>query len=206
MDSSPLARLPRELRDTIYEQVLRHEYPLRLSRMEKGWWNRNGDIVNSLGILRVCKQLYAEAALSLYSTNEFDLCMSYSKKRSVFSEFLVNIGTTNARALRHVTLSNEYTSFGNELDPPIRWAVEWVAREKLEEGMLNPKCEVRFRGFATKIYISLDAIITDPASTWAAVESVVRGRLEVAQDTSTEARLKDMLNQIEDSRIDHIGV
>ncbi|KAK5738763.1 hypothetical protein LTR17_005698 [Elasticomyces elasticus] len=205
MDSSPLARLPRELRDTIYEQVLRHEYPLRLSRMEKGWWNRYGDIVNSLGILRVCKQLYAEAALSLYSTNTFNLCNSFWAKPSDFSEFLAEIGTTNARALRHVTLFSD-AGFMNTLDPAFRRAVDWVAQEKLEEGKLHPKCEVKFRGFATQLYIPLDAIITDPASTWGALETVVRGWLEAHKGTTMEVHLKNALNQIEASRIEHIGV
>ncbi|KAK3614770.1 hypothetical protein LTR56_027032 [Elasticomyces elasticus] len=204
MDSSPLARLPRELRDTIYEQVLRHEKPLRLSRMEKGWWNWNGDIVNSLGILRVCKQLYAEAALSLYSTNNFDLCKNWWEEASEFSGFLAEVGTTNARALRHITLSIS-VCVGSMLNPTIRWNIDWVALEKLKGGMLHPKCEVRFRAFAHS-FVTIDAIISDPTSTWAAVESVVRGRLEVAQDPGTEMYLKDALNQIVAARIEHIGV
>ncbi|KAK5689707.1 hypothetical protein LTR97_012706 [Elasticomyces elasticus] len=101
MDSSPLARLPAELRQTIYELVLTMAWPtiffeqtnfrrkiryvLRTRPFEKlpHHYDPWGTLAtrghrNNLAIIRTCKQVHREAAHAVFSCNEFRLTLRTS--------------------------------------------------------------------------------------------------------------------------------
>ncbi|KAK4896689.1 hypothetical protein LTR27_005283 [Elasticomyces elasticus] len=101
MDSSPLARLPAELRQTIYELVLTMAWPtiffeqtkprckiryvLRTRQWEKAPHHHDpwGTLAtrghrNNLAIIRTCKQVHREAAKAVFSCNEFRLTLRTS--------------------------------------------------------------------------------------------------------------------------------
>ncbi|KAK5721119.1 hypothetical protein LTR15_007083 [Elasticomyces elasticus] len=101
MDSSPLARLPAELRQTIYELVLTMAWPtiffeqtklrrkiryvLRTRPFEKipHHYDPWGTLAtrgyrNNLAIIRTCKQVHRDAAHALFSCNEFRLTLRTS--------------------------------------------------------------------------------------------------------------------------------
>ncbi|KAK4954650.1 hypothetical protein LTR10_008083 [Elasticomyces elasticus] len=101
MDSSPLARLPAELRQTIYELVLTMAWPtiffeqtklrrkiryvLRTRQFEKipHHYDPWGTLAtrghrNNLAIIRTCKQVHREAAKAVFSCNEFRLTLRTS--------------------------------------------------------------------------------------------------------------------------------
>ncbi|KAK3641192.1 hypothetical protein LTR56_011432 [Elasticomyces elasticus] len=101
MDSSPLARLPAELRQTIYELVLTMAWPtiffeqtklrrkirygLRTRQFEKiphhyDPWGKlaTRGYRNNIAIIRTCKQVHREAAHAVFSCNEFRLTLRTS--------------------------------------------------------------------------------------------------------------------------------
>ncbi|KAK3648085.1 hypothetical protein LTR56_002563 [Elasticomyces elasticus] len=101
MDSSPLARLPVELRQTMYELVLTMAWPtiffeqtkprckiryvLRTRQWEKAphHYDPWGTLAtrghrNNLAIIRTCKQVHREAAQAVFSCNEFRLTLRTS--------------------------------------------------------------------------------------------------------------------------------
>lgn len=71
MDNSPLARLPRELRDQIYELVLSSNRTL-IADLSRRTRYPYGPLMHVYGqLMRVCRQLRAEALPIFYSCNRF---------------------------------------------------------------------------------------------------------------------------------------
>jgi hypothetical protein len=99
--SSPLIRLPGELRNLIYGYALGEDrfgcYGfVRRTHPTLAWGERE----NRLALLRVCHQIYEEAALLPFSLNEFKF--AYCKG---FLDFCLALGPTKRRAIRKLRLT-----------------------------------------------------------------------------------------------------
>ncbi|KAK5124311.1 hypothetical protein LTR85_002014 [Meristemomyces frigidus] len=110
MDNSPLARLPPELRNDIYELALTHDRPYIIPTEQR---RRSG--LSGRGLMRTCRTVRAETTLLFYASNDFVFkCDSYyslgpksHKCVKEFQAFAGTIGEANAAALRSVSFSDE---------------------------------------------------------------------------------------------------
>ncbi|KAK4546299.1 hypothetical protein LTR36_001976 [Oleoguttula mirabilis] len=84
MDHSPLARLPAELRDDIYERALHQDWPIRAPWYPKETVGVDIDTIidtaayseQAVALTRTCKQIRRESLGLFYSTNIFHITLS----------------------------------------------------------------------------------------------------------------------------------
>ena len=112
MDRSPLAKLAPELRNRIYEIVLKSEKPLKISLPVRGHKrstrNSSRKLPTLLSLVATCREVRDEALQMLYASNEFEIQTDHHAhlhQATTFEKFVEQIGTTNAKALRSVRLS-----------------------------------------------------------------------------------------------------
>ncbi|OWY42215.1 asparagine synthetase [Alternaria alternata] len=78
--SSPLLRLPPEIRNMIFALVLTEEGTIYLFYIRNGWRYQNDF---QISLLRVCRQVYTETCLLPYKLNTFDFYYIYVLERFV---------------------------------------------------------------------------------------------------------------------------
>ena len=89
-------RIPRELRDRIYELLLLHHEPI----------NKNQRRTITPALFRVNKIINHEAIPLFYSRNHFDF--KFDTPETVAS-FLAQIGRENSDSIRHIRIANSPT-------------------------------------------------------------------------------------------------
>ncbi|KAK5696538.1 hypothetical protein LTR97_007841 [Elasticomyces elasticus] len=120
MDNSPLARLPRELRDVIYEMVSRQEKPISFkyqshSGERSRYLHAHLDHCHALAITTTCKAAHAETFQLVFSCNIFQMKGTADKKRDdtcgvrqgVFEELtkvVALIGLKNAAVMEGIEI------------------------------------------------------------------------------------------------------
>ncbi|KAK5746003.1 hypothetical protein LTR17_001133 [Elasticomyces elasticus] len=120
MDNSPLARLPRELRDVIYEMVSRQEKPISFNYQSRSgggsrYLHAHLDHCHALAITTTCKAVHAETSQLVFSCNVFQMRSTAYKERSqirnvrqgVFEELtkmVALIGLKNAAVMKGVEI------------------------------------------------------------------------------------------------------
>lgn len=97
MDNSPLARLPAELRNDIYELALRQEEPVIIDGCDK-----HAAVIppRAMGITQTRKDIRAETAGVFYALNTFTV----RHPTSSFAGFLDSIGQSSTKAMRSIVL------------------------------------------------------------------------------------------------------
>ncbi|PVH93563.1 hypothetical protein DM02DRAFT_695627 [Periconia macrospinosa] len=152
--SSPLFRLPREVRDMIWKEVLGNK-----TIEPKDWGFRTcfATDVNYFALLHVCREIYSEAALMPYEENVFrakrneNFLYSLSKieihlrkhiKQVEFGLDLVfhTSWVDQLEGLTHITLQGRYIVSNNV---PRRWKIYQQRILELKEKY--PNLQVRFR-------------------------------------------------------------
>lgn len=122
MENSPLAMLPPELRDHIYDIVL--QFPDNIVHLEA---RRFGNLTVSspqtgtkearLGVLLACRLMGSEGAKRLYATNTFSVTQhaSDSPCEDTMEKFLSSIGDSNAAAIKEIRFMYTMSqgTFGN---------------------------------------------------------------------------------------------
>lgn len=108
MDHSPLAKLPAELRNRVYELSLHHDKPFILTgsaRRRKGTLVPLHKLREPYALLVTCRQIRKEATQLLYALNSFVVHGSrHDRKSQALRRFLGDIGESNTNALRHIGL------------------------------------------------------------------------------------------------------
>ena len=131
MESSPLARLPPELRNTIYEMVVLEEDPIDIEA------DQTTLAFPIPGLLRTCSQLCAEASSIFYGRNIFVVSnpeFSYvNETECILHEWLRMLGGTNRALLREVRLHSDYHPVHpNRVSSRIAQIRQRLAEKKLE--------------------------------------------------------------------------
>lgn len=108
MDTSPFAKLAPELRNCIYELVLKSARPFILSGGAYNTHSRKIDYHDQrhpLSLAFVCRQIYAECVLIFYNINKFVLLGQPTfGSNNLFPVFRGAIGKVNSEALGSVTM------------------------------------------------------------------------------------------------------
>ncbi|KAK5713800.1 hypothetical protein LTR17_017484 [Elasticomyces elasticus] len=120
MDNSPLARLPRELRDVIYEMVLRQEKPISFNYQSRSgeksrYLHAHLDDCHALAITKTCKAVHAETSQLVFSCNILQMKSTAYEKRDeilhvrqgVFEELtkmVALIGFKNAAVMKGIEI------------------------------------------------------------------------------------------------------
>lgn len=114
MDHSPLARLPAELRNIIYELVLVQDEPIEI-----GWKRYGKSTVRHMratnyckaGLLQTCREIYEDCKGFVYSCNSFKLAdqNSLHEVAKELERFLLLIGQRNTALLKSMTLGEGWT-------------------------------------------------------------------------------------------------
>ncbi|PIA99513.1 hypothetical protein CB0940_02604 [Cercospora beticola] len=107
MSAPNVLKLPRKIRDRIFEMVLRVPHPIYLfQEME--------ELVEAfapekpiqwLAMLYTSKQLGTEASAVLYGRNKFSLLETTPKEKILLKTFLHGIGLVNASSISHMCIS-----------------------------------------------------------------------------------------------------
>ena len=154
MDASPFAKLPLELHEMIYKAVLTSERPLAVSRTQVRFSmvNRVPDLTN---LLKTCRQMHAESAPLLYSTNTIEITQSRFDKSPAVS-FLCWIGLRNSAALRKLVVS---TSDLPMVESCYLKTERNIASARLQffdmpVGALSEMCELVLKG--TFLYVTVE--------------------------------------------------
>lgn len=112
MEHSPLGRLPPELRNIIYYDVLTSKGPIvsaiRNIRGARRAARRDRDIVlgKSLGLLLTCRVIYSEALPVFYGANDFQLLAQPHSAPKALRSLTRNTTTKrNLQMLKHLTLN-----------------------------------------------------------------------------------------------------
>lgn len=109
---SPLLRLPGEIRNQIYENLVVFSQPVHIYRNDEADQQPPGPNldVQLLSLFLTCRQVHAEASAIFYSQNTFILPPNSSiaphqiQANFLFRWFLDRIGPRNAAALRHLAV------------------------------------------------------------------------------------------------------
>ena len=115
MNNSPFARLPPELRDSIYDTALQFPDDVVLSELRReggnGLYSESDTKQVSLNILLLCRQISEEAAKRLYSGNTFAVVQNKVDAYcdEVLNKFISSIGSTNAESLQSIRVSYTLT-------------------------------------------------------------------------------------------------
>ena len=106
MDDSPLARLPRELRNQIYHAVLVRETPVRVdSPLNSPRLRHENHPVSLAALLQTCRQVRSEAAAMFYGLNTFVVVDGFYEERDLhLFAWLGTLGDDTKALLRHVRL------------------------------------------------------------------------------------------------------
>lgn len=105
MDNSPLARLPKELRDELYAYALYFEEGITLNVAgQKPWLRSPKPSEHPLALTQVCKRAREECHSIFYSANIFRLkpFPGDARNSEMIETWLEQIGSTNRSALRQV--------------------------------------------------------------------------------------------------------
>ncbi len=121
MDNSPLARLPQELRDYVYDLALsfdNNEVHIEAVRHDSVSPHANYvSVLVRLGLLLSCRQVYREAVQRVYAENAFCFlpAVEGTPCEEGLANFISSIGAKNAAYLREVRLSSTLSPgmFGN---------------------------------------------------------------------------------------------
>jgi hypothetical protein len=104
MDQSPLSKLPRELRDLIYDASLKLEHPIRVTVNDQRQidFRVNED---TLGIMNTCKQMESEALECLLANHTIIVQeQTPSKVKSVVRSLFDSIGDRAMAAMRSLSI------------------------------------------------------------------------------------------------------
>jgi hypothetical protein len=216
MEHSPLARLPRELRDQIIDNLLL--FPgARICLHNTG----SNEAVFSVplerdrnhgffGLILTCRWMHDEATQRLYGNHIFAITTAGQKLsiHETFENFITMIGTRNASHLRSIELSYLLLGLnGNKL------------RQSIEQIMCTaktiPKCSVTvlvtyidaYSSIAIRAELVLDKML-EPDDSWIeSVESITGVQDAAALDTNIEllrTHLRDCKAYIESRQVrDH---
>ena len=106
--NSPLLRLPAEIRSMIWQCAL-GTMEVHPAEVENSWYTENGSDVKSqfavdrqLGLVRTCRQLYAEAGLTFYHNNIFSF-QAYSD----MARFRLGLRDAQLRAVQTIAISGK---------------------------------------------------------------------------------------------------
>jgi hypothetical protein len=123
MDSSPFARLPTGVRETIWHYAIVPPLPVQVDLLfeerEPDCWEpltsmriaQPGEPGNVLALVRTCKQIYLEANSIYYGSNTFAVLRTgvYQHEFKVpVNRFLSTIGASNAAAVREVVIPDTF--------------------------------------------------------------------------------------------------
>jgi len=178
MDSSLLAMLPAELRDTIYKFVLTQSWPIRITAAgNKGLRKESGTVNKThctlVALTKTCKQLRAEAGPLFFSQNTFTVLAVSSATLRMFCEA---IGSRNTSALRTVIVDVEY---------PYRTSASASIVSTIEEAAVLPKrCSVTV-GFSL---FALGQVCLDIGSVADSLDTVERRLRAKAKEWDGEDR------------------
>lgn len=105
MDHSPLARLPPELRNKIYEIALTQEKPV--ARFHPYISRARDHCTHRLALTRTCKQIHAESSQLFYSCNTFKLIAQSSdgKALTCLDSLVSRLGEANTAAMRRLQIN-----------------------------------------------------------------------------------------------------
>ena len=108
MDDSPLSRLPRELRDKIYENAVVHEPGIRIKHITRMTGTTAAQVVKrgrkkhtTLALAMTCKQLHEETILLYYGLNTFYFPFDWAGVE-LFKIFLRSLRDEHYHSMRHV--------------------------------------------------------------------------------------------------------
>jgi hypothetical protein len=99
--STSFLKLPRELRDRVYELCLLHQEPLD-PWIKYNWTNYNQRQELTIGLLRANKIVHREASLLFYAQNHFDFSIATPQE---VASFLGTIGCNNSDFIQHICIN-----------------------------------------------------------------------------------------------------
>lgn len=147
MESSPLVRLPAELRNQIFADALQAPGHIRLCfsyERPHDAENTQDHRSNRLSLTLTCKQIREESCLLFFAANSFVFCGPPGIADAALHKFLAIIGEQGAHSLRSVTLIMEYLTDLLDPDPEpaeLFRVLCWLNAFAVQ----HPRCRTRFQ-------------------------------------------------------------
>jgi hypothetical protein len=200
MDTSPLGLLPAELRNNIYERVLRMNKALQIERYGNLKPTNCSTARDAFALLRTCKQLHNEMAPLGYSLNTF----SFTSFPTCIENFLAKIGNRNKLSLRCVRLSLRLTSARKWLTCQEKQLAHALKNAVHMSNFLHRDCAVevglkmnleKALPSAGKVVMKID--VHDFPGSWDRLEKFVNDKFGQEQDVEQVRRRTMMLRELE---------
>ncbi|KAK4550180.1 hypothetical protein LTR36_003147 [Oleoguttula mirabilis] len=220
MENSPLARLPPELRNRIYELALKSDRPFTLVFKHMLGQEPSAQQRHPTGLARTCKALRKEATQLFYAINAFEIQTDESPDyisttccylvRNVRA-FVDMIGASNACALRSITLGPPCVIHYCDWYAEHRWLLQRVLEEMQGGRLLDlHACDVRVR---MEIECAMDGssdftVEVDMRAlgrSWDRIEGLLQQGLQATHHkldgSGQRLAMKSMLEQLEEFRV-----
>ena len=109
MDYSPFARLPRELRDHVYDLVLLSPQPIPIIRNDEDHFIVLDTPHKSTALTQTCQQIRQESTKRLYAINAFSIKRYWAAQAAAdLHYFLDSVGENNIAALQSVEIETRH--------------------------------------------------------------------------------------------------
>lgn len=176
MDNSPLATLPPELRNRVYELVLCSDKPVVITHHPgKGPRQRAAERhEHLLALTTTCKIIRSESTKMFYALNRFAIRKgTRSTARDVFNDFTRLIGLSNAESLRSVifdvgTISYDghYRDYHDRVGKNVQSARELAMENRRRLMSVAIKADIMFPTGAGVSSLSFHISLDDLAGSW----------------------------------------
>ena len=214
MDGSPLVKLPPEIRNNIYELVLKQTQLVVLEATSKNgvfadWRLAEDSPMESemLALTKTCHHVHDESKQLFFAINTFELRLGHSTRQSYdysFEDFCMQIGEVNASALRSVVIDVERFAsrhvlpsfFGEGQLSHTLSAIIGVVQRELQ--MLHKTCSVHLK-FGIISHRTYHAVLNlqELSMSWETAVDKLRREVVTAQCERSECNaLRGLLHEL----------
>lgn len=142
MDDSPLARLPQELRNYVYELAVTSDKPIRVSTEILPRWQ-------APGLLQCCHQSRNEASGIYFGGNTFSVnanavLNTRERMHYLLETWLLALGPTTRSLVRHIRLDDEHCTHQDEVHGRIAFFKLCMDRRGVLPAQAEISVELRF--------------------------------------------------------------